>query len=230
MRCSSRCFDEDTAGVRPEVLATVQRHVLEHITDLARVAPMVQILDAPVPQTVEQLPNIVQFFAAQLPVVAEPVIEVPKIFPLDVPLRSLGRDTQLAEVPTIVSYSWLQLRMEQNVDIPVPGRGGRISGLQGFPPGQSSTVLHSSVERISERIVEQIVDIPGGGLQDFRPGQSSSSSLHVPAGLSEVLDEPKRKVRPPHPPSVSPSTPAPQHRVRSCSGSSGTRTRRRRDD
>ena len=30
----------------------------------------------------------------------------------------------------------------------------------------------------------------GGGLQDFRPGQSSTSSLHVPAGVLEVLDEP----------------------------------------
>ena len=79
-------------------------------------------------------------------------------------------------------YSWLQIRMEQNVDIPVPGRGGRISGLQGFPPGQSPTALHSSEERISERIAEQIVDIPSGGLQDFRPGQSSCSSSHVPAG------------------------------------------------
>ena len=34
-------------------------------------------LDVPVPQMGEQLPNTVQFFAAQLPVVAEPVIEVP---------------------------------------------------------------------------------------------------------------------------------------------------------
>ena len=42
--------------------------------------------------------------------------------------------------------------------------------------------------------MEQIVDIPGGGLQDFRPGQSSSSSLHVPAGNSEVLDEPGKGV------------------------------------
>ena len=61
-------FDEDTAGVRPEVLAEprppgrVLRHVVEHITDLVRVAPMVQILDAPVPQTVDQLPDVLQFF------------------------------------------------------------------------------------------------------------------------------------------------------------------------
>ena len=169
-------FDEDTAGVRPEVLAEplpqerVQRHVVEHITD-----PMVQILDAPVPQTVEQ-PDVLQFFDT-LTTDSEQVMEVPKIFPEDVLMRAVLRDPQLVEqlveVPTIVSYSWLQLRTGQNVDIPVPGRGGRIAGLQGFPPEQSSAAPRFSQERISERIVEQIVDIPGGFLQGFRPGQSS---------------------------------------------------------
>ena len=74
-------------------------------------------------------------------------------------MRAVSRDTelveQLVEVPTIVSYSWKQLRMEQNVDIPVPGCGGRISRLQ-----------------------------------DFRPGQSSSSFAHVTADVHESLDEP----------------------------------------
>ena len=37
-------------------------HTVEHIVDLVRVAPMVQILDAPIPQTVEQLPDILRFF------------------------------------------------------------------------------------------------------------------------------------------------------------------------
>ena len=41
-----------------------------------------------------------------------------------------------------------------------------------------------------QRIVEQIVDIPGGGLQDFRPGQSSSSSSHHPARAYDALDAP----------------------------------------
>ena len=66
-------------------------------------------------------------------------------------MRAVLRDPQLAEqlveVPTIVSYSWLQLRMEQNVDIPAPGRGGRISGLQGFLPEQSSTAQLVAQER-----------------------------------------------------------------------------------
>ena len=47
---------------------------------------------------------------------------------------------------------------------------GESLGLQGFPTEKSSTTPLSSEERISERIVEQIVDFPvsGGGLQDFR--------------------------------------------------------------
>ena len=94
------------------------------------------------------------------------------------------------EVPTIVSFSLPQLIMEPYVDIPVPGGGGRSAGLQGFLPEQSSTATLSSAERLCERIVEQIVDIPGGGLQDFRPGQSSSSSSHVPARVPEALDGP----------------------------------------
>ena len=96
-------------------------------------------------------------------------------------LFAVLRDTQLAEqlveVPTIVSWSLLQLIVEQNVDIPVPGRGGRTPGLRGFPRGQSSTAPLSSEERIFERIVEQIVDLPGGGFQEFRPGQVSQRLL-----------------------------------------------------
>ena len=66
-------------------------------------------------------------------------------------------------------------------------------GLQGFPPGQGSTALLSSGERISERTVEQTVDIPVGGLQEFRPGLSSSSS-YFPTGVPEALDEPGQGV------------------------------------
>ena len=212
-------FDEDTAGMRPGVLAEprpqewVQRHTMEHIVDFVCFAPMVQILDAPVPQTVEQLPDVLQFFDPN-------------------PMRAVLRDTQLVEqlLPTIVSFSLLQLIMEQSVDIPVPGGGGRNAGLQGSLPEQSSTAPLSSAERLFERIVEQIVGSPGGGLQDFRPGQSSSSSSHFPAGILGDADEPgegffrtfpqnkKSAKLGPHssprvPASVSSSTPAPQHRV-----------------
>ena len=113
---------------------------------------LVQALDALVLQTVEQLLNVVQIFSTQLPVVAEPVIAVPKILPHDVPPRRLCRDTQLAEqlveVPTILYF--LKLRIpEQIVDNPVPHGGrGTGGGLSGFLPGQYSLTA------------EQIVDNP----------------------------------------------------------------------
>ena len=75
-------FDEDTAGVRPGVLAEprpqerVQRHTMEHIVDFVSCAPMVQILDAFVPLTVERLPGVLQFFDT-LTTDPEQVIEVP---------------------------------------------------------------------------------------------------------------------------------------------------------
>ena len=125
--------------------------------------------------------------------ISEQVIEVPKILIDELPARTLVREPQLAEqlveVPTIISFSSLQRIVEQNVDVPVP-RGG-VRGLQGFPPpGQSSTTSSFSLERSSERNVEQIAGFPGGGLQDFLPGQSSSSSSHVPARAYDALDAP----------------------------------------
>ena len=120
--------------------------------------------------------------------VPEQVIEVPKILLDDVSMRTAMRDTQLVEqlveVPTIVCYSSLQRTVEHCVDIPAPGRGGRISGLQGFLPEQSSTAQLAAQERSSERIVEQIVDsrVVGGGLQEFRPGQGPAASSSVSPG------------------------------------------------
>ena len=100
---------------------------------------------------------------------AEQVIEVPKISCAPCPSRSLIPEPQeaeqLLEVPTVLSPFRIA---EQIVGIPVPrGRGQRR--VQGILPRQSSTATHSSVDRISERIVEQIVDIsPGGGLGQMR--------------------------------------------------------------
>ena len=145
-------------------------------------------LDVPVPQMVDQLPDIEHFFRALSPD-PEQVVEVPKIVPNDVPMRAAVRVTQLVEqlveVPTIFSCSSLLRTVEHYVDIPVPGGGGGpSSGLQGFSSGQRSTASPSSKKRRSERIEEQIVDpVSRGGLH-------GSSSSHSPAGVEECADEP----------------------------------------
>ena len=169
----------------------VQQRTVELIVDPV---PVVPLLHAFVPQMVEQLVDILAPLDFH---VAEQVIDVPKIVCPPCAARTVLRASQtaeqLVEVPTIVSCSsLLQQTLEQNVDIPVRGRGGRNVDLQGFLPRQSSTAPLLSQERISERIVEQTVDIlvSVGGLQDFRPRQSSSSVAHSPAAWLNTEDEP----------------------------------------
>ena len=210
---------ELSAGVRPAPLEEGRlQGKLERHAGIG--FEIVQNFDVPVPQMVEQLPNIGQFFAALSPV-PEQVIAVPKILSHDVPPRRLCRDTQLAEqlaeVPTILYFlkqripkqivdnavphggrgasgglqGFLPGHVEQTVDFPAPCSG--VRRLQGFLPEQSSTATSSSsLKRISERNVEQIAVSRGfgEGLQDFLPGQSSSSSSHDPARDSEARDEP----------------------------------------
>ena len=177
-------YDEDTEGARPDRLVGVrpqerdQRHTVEQIVDTALFVPS---LDVPVPQMENQLVEVCRQLDVHIP---EQVIKVPKISSPPRPCRCRVRFVeqtaeQLVEVPTIISYSsLLPWTVEQNVVIPVPDRGGRNVGLQGFLPKQSSTAQLASQERSSERIVEQIVDsrVLGGGLQDFRPVQGSSAS------------------------------------------------------
>ena len=91
----------------------------------------------------ELLPNIVQFFAAQLPVVCRAGYRSAEDLPgqdsaaLGDHLRQPQLVEQLVDVPTVLSVAVLQqLTAEQIVDIPVPGRdgGGARGGLQGFSP------------------------------------------------------------------------------------------------
>ena len=147
------------------------RHVVE---DLGSVCPVVQILDLPVPQTVDYVTDVMRMLDRPM---AEQVIEVPTISCSPCPSRSPIPEPQMAEqlveVPTVLSPTRTALRIaEQIVDTPVPQGRGKRRG-QGFLPGQSSTAV-SSAKRISERTVEQIVDIPssGGGLAH----ESSSSA------------------------------------------------------
>ena len=139
--------------------------------------------DDPVPQTVEQLPDVLRFFD-RFATVPEQVIAVPKIHTEDVPMRAVLRATQLAEqlveVPTIVSFASLSLlqalleyrqrTVEQKVDIPAVGGIGTGGGSSGFLPGQSTSAT-----------AEQIVEIPvprpdgAGDLQGFPRGQGSTA-------------------------------------------------------
>ena len=103
--------DVPAAGMRPRVLAEprpqerVTRDTMEHIVDFV-------CLDAPVPQTMEQLLDVLQFLDA-LTTDPEQVIEVPKILLEGVSMRMVVREPQLVEqvveqlveVPTLVSPS-----------------------------------------------------------------------------------------------------------------------------
>ena len=92
-------YDEDTAGLQATGLVEPrgpQEHVQRHTTEqMVEFAPMVQILDAPVLQTVEQLADILKLMDTQSPV--EQVIDVPKIVLDLVSQRSSLRAPQLAE-------------------------------------------------------------------------------------------------------------------------------------
>ena len=92
------------------------------VEQLAEVVPMVHILDIPEPQGVDQLVDVLRFVDA-LVLVAEQVIEVPKIILENIPPRRLVRDPQLAEqlvdVPTRFPVHVLVPRMEdQLVEVP----------------------------------------------------------------------------------------------------------------
>ena len=76
-------FEEDTEGARPDRIATlsgpharVQRRTVQQIVDAVSLVPL---LDDPVPQMVEQLPDVLRFFD-RFATVPEQVIAVPKIY------------------------------------------------------------------------------------------------------------------------------------------------------
>ena len=190
-------FEEELGGTRPDWMYEVrpqerdQRHTVEQIVDTVLFAPSLDVL---VPQMGNQLVDVCRLFDVLIP---EQAIEVPKISPTPRPPRRrrvrFAEQTaeQLVEVPTIISYSSLQRTVEQNVNIPVPGRGGQQVGLQGFLPRQRSTAVHASLERSSERIVEQIVDsrVLGGGFS----ASSSSSREHAGEGVFRTFPRIKKK-------------------------------------
>ena len=116
----------------------ILRHALEHMADIC---PFVQILDAPVPQKMEQLPDFFKGLDSHVPV---QVIKVPKISQDIIPQRSVDlvpqMVEQLLEVPTVLFFL--------------------SPAADSFLPEQRSTAPQFSVKRISVQIVEQFVDTP----------------------------------------------------------------------
>ena len=143
---------------------------------------IVQNLDVPVLQMVEQLPNVLRFFATRLPVVSEQVIDVLKISQdktqqrLVDYLRQQQTAEQLMEVPTIVPYSSLR-----GLDIPVPHRRGGRGLLQDSRLGQDS-IAFCGADHVGNPVPRV-----GGGLQGFLPRQASAASSSHSPGAHLVL-------------------------------------------
>ena len=142
-----------------------------------RVAPMVQILDAPVPQTGDQLPDILSFFGAVM-LDPEQVIDVPKILLDDVPMRPVDREPQLGEqlveVPTDPGYALAVIakmffsRQEIHQMIAELWGGGARGDLPGSRSGQGST---ASGSRVVDNPVPQVRREGGGGVQGSLPAR-----------------------------------------------------------
>ena len=120
--------------VRPSVRA--QRHIVE---DLGELAPLVQILDLPVPQSVDSVTDVLRLLDRPL---AEQAIYVPKISCSPCPSRSRVPEPQsaeqLVEVPTVLTSTRIAVQIaEQIVDTSVP-RGRARGSLPGQSSGSSS--------------------------------------------------------------------------------------------
>ena len=177
-------------GMRPALLVEVQpqgrvgRHFAEHLAELA---PLVQILDAPVPQVVDNVMDAFKFLDQPM---TEQVIEVPRISCPPCPSRSQVpvklTAEQLVEVPTVLSYSLLlQRTAEQTIGIAVPGRGGSArGGLHGLSQGQGSTAV-SGADYVG-------TPVPGrgggsrGGLHGLSQGQGSTADCGADFVVSPV--------------------------------------------
>ena len=157
----------------------MQRHVAEQVL----YAPVVQILDALVPQMVD---NLVDTFRLLDRPIAEQVIDVPKISLDSVQQRFVDRDHRLPQMVeqlvgkclTVLSFASLQQwTAEHIVNIPVPrGRGGQVVEVvevyKVFPK-----------DKIQQRLFEQIVDIPvpRGAFDDLHTDTGSAGLIRSSA-------------------------------------------------
>ena len=155
----------------PQLQARVQRHTAEQRIEHTL---YVQILDAPVPQKVEQLVDFFKDLDSHVRSCAghRSTQDLTRYYPsaLCGP-RSADGGTVGGSADHPDFYSLQQQTAEQIVHTPDPVRERRIARLQGFLPEQSSTAQQFSTKRISDRIVEQIVDtrVFRGGSSRFSP-------------------------------------------------------------
>ena len=130
----------------PEPPNVVDRVLRRTVDQLADAAPMVQVLDTPVPQMVEQLLEVVRRLDIEVPT---QVIEVPKISQdfiqerlVDCDLRHPQKAEQLLEVPTVLSLALLQQQYaEQTLTIQLLVVAGVVEVLPG--EGSSASSSHS---------------------------------------------------------------------------------------
>ena len=110
----------DVSGPQERVL----RRTVEQNVEPVRGVP---VLDAPVPQMVDQAAEVVRFFVS-LPVVAEQVIEVPTIILEDpIPQRALLRAPQLAEqLVGSADDSWICFCSRGRANLGVAGSTGSV--------------------------------------------------------------------------------------------------------
>ena len=188
-------------GTRPATLVEVQPQgaMVQH----SGIFELVQALDVPVLQMVEQPVDVHSFFRLSLPSVVEQVIEVPKLaLPVCADQRAALPEPQLVEqlveVPTVLSVAVLQQRTaEQIIGFLVPGRGGGARGsLQGLSQGQGSTAV-CGAENVDTPVPHGRGGSARGGLQGLSHGQGSTAvcgaeNVDTPArgglqGLSQGL-------------------------------------------
>ena len=116
-------YEEEPGGRRlaslaepPGLQERIQRRTVEQPAELA---PMVQILDAPVPQTVDQLVEVLRLVDTVVP---EQVIEAPKItFHDAIPQRAVLPEPQMAEqlvdepVPSFDDFELVEATVPQRL-------------------------------------------------------------------------------------------------------------------
>ena len=124
-------FEEEPGGLRPTGLVEprgpqerIQRHTAEQMIESFVPVPMLDH-DAPVPQTVDQLVDVLKLFDNSVP---EQVIDVPKISQDAIPQRTVLCEPQLAEqlveVPTPLPPTELFITPDGHEWCRVVGRTG----------------------------------------------------------------------------------------------------------